>query len=482
MLLTRVGLPIVYQASVIKRKQDSSVLNKSVDRFEPVFGAFFKKKVIDPNRPIDPRQHKFFTVLNQFAPNTRIDLKQVESIPKKLPNEDLKGPDWFYVPISAYMQPLGELTNQLMTDRVKAIAFLRALRDVHYKWDEYTDAARSNPFLAEMFLLLSSNKSPIEENNRTFTNAVSDAVGSINHYYWQHQIQDFINPDNVRLLWKDIGQKTHDFSRYTFDTIRLFGKEQKESLLEKYGFVRIEHDNEKLFGPGYFITNFQKPESGIDTNTTIELRRGYTLVSNKNYGTLLIRNSSPVFGRDLLVYPAYYSKENITSGQLKSFDIYEKIKGHSFHRILAPHFYRSEKYVNNMLFLMGELKKLTDDYRHWKLDTRSIIEGTLKGSFKGYQQKGFEWFIRMAYYAAYYNEQHSLPPLQIALVNAKKPIWTHQPYAIFDLNRAHQDQLIAFLKAPNDFASLSSDLKNFLVEVIRHGKYAEVVLREKRDL
>src|SRR5690606_6263896 len=57
------------------------------------------------------------------------------------------------------------------------------------------------------------------------------------------------------------------------------------------------------------------PDSaGIAPDTFIEFRQGYYLISEPQLGTLLIRNSSPLFGRDLFDHPAYYSRRGIDNG------------------------------------------------------------------------------------------------------------------------------------------------------------------------
>jgi hypothetical protein len=131
--------------------------------------------------------------------------------------------------------------------------------------------------------------------------------------------------------WGRIGQMTRDFLKYKFDTR---AKTESGYLIEGFGFKKIaerktdyrvnkltgqkEHDLGGGFAllPGTKFFSFKYGEQLVrfDPRTYVEERRAYKLISHPDHGTLVIRNSSPAFGRDRLPYVAAWSPLGIGTG------------------------------------------------------------------------------------------------------------------------------------------------------------------------
>lgn len=95
------------------------------------------------------------------------------------------------------------------------------------------------------------------------------------------------------------------FVRWKMDTMARWkglGPMQRPSLFEHSGlFKKIgPRPDDSVFHGGFLHYD---PQIGI----SIEMRRAYIVVSHKEHGTLVIRNSSNKFGRDKLPEPVYYS-------------------------------------------------------------------------------------------------------------------------------------------------------------------------------
>ncbi len=134
--------------------------------------------------------------------------------------------------------------------------------------------------------------------------------------------------------WATIGTLGFSFGFWKYDT-RQSPSRKGPSLFEQYGLERCPErpsdtfaagpkKGQHWFGPRFLLRPRQKSFSyrkvnaageyevkKFDASTSIELRRSYISVSHPNHGTLIIRNSSRVFGRDLFPFPAYWSARHI---------------------------------------------------------------------------------------------------------------------------------------------------------------------------
>lgn len=104
--------------------------------------------------------------------------------------------------------------------------------------------------------------------------------------------------------WARIGVLGLSFTKWQYDSMRLWkqgGPAEKPSLLAQSGhFTPVPpRDNDNTYYGGF---QYHDPQSEL----TIELRRAYISISKPGLGSLIIRNSSPDFGRPLMESPAYY--------------------------------------------------------------------------------------------------------------------------------------------------------------------------------
>lgn len=118
--------------------------------------------------------------------------------------------------------------------------------------------------------------------------------------------------------WAKIGELGLSFPKWQFDAMqrwRGLGPMQADPMLVKSGhFKPIQtRKNDNTFSRGFL-------RQDTSTGLAIELRRAYIVISKPGLGTLVIRNSSPVFGRNLLPEPAYYHPDRICSGMGTLFD------------------------------------------------------------------------------------------------------------------------------------------------------------------
>ncbi len=188
-------------------------------------------------------------------------------------------------------------------------------------------------------------------------------------------------PDTVVKAWSDIGLLTHGFRFWRYDALY-----KEASLFCKFGFEALEKDK---FGQGFLFNPTQPGNdlTSLDPKTAIVFRRGYLLVSHPEHGTLVIRNSSKVFGRDLMEHPAHYSPKVYSAEKLKT---YNPEGDNSLRHILTPELYRKPEFEPDLVFLTDELVKLKEDYRRWKLDTKAFeVQGGRK-VFTGHQSPGLK--------------------------------------------------------------------------------------------
>lgn len=132
--------------------------------------------------------------------------------------------------------------------------------------------------------------------------------------------------------WSHIGSLGLSFTKWQYDAMRLWksaGPQERPPLLEQSGLftsLAPRENDSKYFG-GFLHRN---PVTGL----SIELRRAYIVISQPGLGTLVIRNSSPVFGRDLLPEPAYFSPHVIDPQGNQLFNPDTDLEAFSFVNVL----------------------------------------------------------------------------------------------------------------------------------------------------
>jgi len=132
---------------------------------------------------------------------------------------------------------------------------------------------------------------------RTHANQVSGGLTRIYDYIGGETSVRDIEP-LVLDTWSRLGTLGLSFSKWRFDTMGRWkghGPMAAASLFELSGLFQKmpPRRNDERYHGGYYL-------NVPDKQLSIELRRSYIVISSAEHGTLVIRNSSPLFGRDLL--------------------------------------------------------------------------------------------------------------------------------------------------------------------------------------
>jgi hypothetical protein len=225
-------------------------------------------------------------------------------------------------------RPLVSLMPSLMFSYpVEATASL--LLSLETRMDGFRENAPGNHTnMADLFVLLAHPSD--EAMKSSMINRLSLTITSVDRWIGKpHHI--FHTSIPLLNLFSEIGLLSYDFPSLKFDTesvTKLRDNQTYErlpALIEKFGAKLIEGrksdfidpDNKKLghkFGPGYEFPPHSmhflfKPHEIFGSNQGlepfrsqmyVEFRRAYFLISDPEHGTLIIRNSSPDFGRDRL--------------------------------------------------------------------------------------------------------------------------------------------------------------------------------------
>ncbi len=331
-----------------------------------------------------------------------------------------------------------------------------------------------HPNEAELMLLLrhpGSEEAP--ELRRKLLHQTIASLTSITRFI-AHDVRESTPP--MIQLWSDIGLLTHNFRSWRYDA-----KGGSESIFKCYGFdpiERLDSPEHRRFGKGFLLSKSRKKDAGVDMDTVIEFRQGYLLASHPDYGTLIIRNSSPQFGRDTMAHPAYWQKEPLTASALKTFAPQE-IEAMGFQHVLTPELYKTSGPVRAMTALKNQLMQVKDNYRRWKFDTeafnkRNVFIGDQSQGFTPSMQKLREWaFLHRE------NWEPSPPPL-LAFVHPDYP--PHKPFTTLELTEPHCRQIANHLEGTlqGDDAAEPLTAESAWVKFIQTGinRRAELVFLE----
>lgn len=175
--------------------------------------------------------------------------------------------------------------------------------------------------------------------------------------------------------WGEIGTLGLSFSRWKFDAMDMWrgaGPSAKPPLLVQSGLFKptpARADDDRYFR-GFVHYD---PTSGL----SIELRRAYIVISKPGSGSLVIRNSSHHFGRDLFPEPAYHSAvKNYTQGTdlLNPADLFKperivygngdylSVLGKAFNRSVAT----QELNHGKIKDLLTAFEGVMEQYTQWK--------------------------------------------------------------------------------------------------------------------
>lgn len=240
--------------------------------------------------------------------------------------------------------------------------------------------------------------------------------------------------------WARIGTLGLSFSKWKFDAMQRWkgmGPMAAPSLLEKSGLFQPTppRPSDKVFHKGFTHYN---PETGL----SIEMRRAYAVISQPELGTLVIRNSSHYFGRDLLANPAYYNPtRHYTEGaNLLDPSVLKKERGllnwNGFFNVLDKPMNKHPEHHEKIAALLNAFDGVMLPYTDWKC-----------GFKDGKAPKGMEELLRTGLMTAINLGASSPFPkaknIRLAWVN---PYELPSPVATYDFaNVKHQQEVTLFL-------------------------------------
>ncbi|MGA1191018.1 MAG: hypothetical protein ACO3XO_01915 [Bdellovibrionota bacterium] len=296
-----------------------------------------------------------------------------------------------------------------------------------------------------------------------------------------------ISPEGTEAV-RTIGLLSHSFRflRYETEQARILNGEGEEfrvpgsSLLEKFGFDRIPdrrtdgpnfffHSDKRHpgFGAGYLLHPsadiWKEPtlkNLEIEPGTWIEFRQGYLLASNED-GTLVIRNSSPTFGRNGLKHFAYWSRFSVGEGLSES-DILlpeaDLFTNQTFDSIFSESNFRDAITENPSIYRLSQvLLKLKNAVKDWEFDTRqetawskNETTGDLYVNGSGHHfSDGFRHVVDFLRAKASHNEdllamgKEPQPLPDLSFFNRYLPAWMPESFSLpVDGGQQEQSRLI----------------------------------------
>ena len=306
-----------------------------------------------------------------------------------------------------------------------------------------------------------------------------------------------------------IGSLTYSFTKWRGDTISV--RERAEdgslkviapSLMEEFGMSRIDNDPAKPHTSDRFGVQFkyQDPSESISyltyngegearnitlsKNTKVYMRQGYMLVTNPHFGSLLIRNSSPQFGRTLLPYTSRYFEYELTNAAEEEFSRPTERLLHS--GVNSVDLYDRESLIR-VNFLIDELICVHTEFGKFKFDTSPetawLEDDGQKVLVGGHKSRGFKSAVdKIAYlYAA---EEFKGNSISLAFVHKDFPAF--KQYSFTDANNRQSRQVLVDEQVLRELRNLanaedsdaiivSSELRNFFQEA-GFAKNAELVV------
>jgi hypothetical protein len=338
-----------------------------------------------------------------------------------------------------------------------------------------------HPYEADMMAILAQPGRSVERSE--LVRSVVLALTSVHRF-----LNVYIDkvPTSTVALWGRIGVLGLSFRAWKWDTQRIaFGENQVDSLFEQFGFVRCagEEDESSMFGTTFVLSHDRKESMKIEESrrdghglfdplSHIEFRHGFVLVSHPTKGTLIVRNSSPIFGRDLLQYPAYYSrlsKWSGLSGELLCELTPNVIEG-GFIPILHSSLY-APRYsaLPEIEFLLSQIEQVRTSYAAWKFDSDYFsawdrIEGVGTALRGGYYSDGFSGLVRHLKRLVVAAEGQGKRPPELAFFSRLVPPWV--PLRFSDLDGKEYATLsldlgtIALLEKLATSSATRNDFKN----------------------
>lgn len=227
----------------------------------------------------------------------------INSYVKNLNKRDHKTDLHFLALVSSPAQ----LLNYYMMNRDKISP--EAVNALYYAIEYTLPVNQSKKILPELLAMVQPFWETLKQNPRR-NNYMHQVSGGITRLY------DLINTTRqiqpiVLQNWAKMGTLGLSFSKWQFDTMHRWkgmGPMAKPSLFDVSKLFRrtFARENDTRYHGGFSLYN-------NTTKLSIELRRAYLVIAKPGLGSLVIRNSSHFFGRDLLQEPAYYFPDKVFS-------------------------------------------------------------------------------------------------------------------------------------------------------------------------
>lgn len=237
--------------------------------------------------------------------------------------------------------------------------------------------------------------------------------------------------------WAKLGTLGLSFSRWKFDAMQRWkaaGPMSQPSLLEQSGLFKAigPRRDDKIYHRGFLHYD---PGTGL----SIEMRRAYIAISKPGLGTLVIRNSSHQFGRDLLPMPAYYGAMKVYGDGMDRVEPEDVLGGNGFLHVLNKTLNHAEGQQENqeqISALLEAFDQVMSKYVAWKCDFKN-----------GIPPQGFVEILKTALMSAKGDGASSpfgkIKNLRLAWVN---PYALPSPVETYDLTTpAHQQEAALYL-------------------------------------
>lgn len=311
------------------------------------------------------------------------------------------------------------------------------------------------PVLPELLAIADHLEPDVLRNERVMNN-VSAAVTRPYRYLYSHDSPDIYKIERIALEnWMRVGTLGLSFSRWRFDAMQPWkgiGPMTQPPLLEASGLFKPSPPR------GDDVTyhrSFQHTDPA--TGLCIELRRAYIAISQPGQGTLVVRNSSHHYGRDLLPELAYFSPERVYSGGEELVDPQDLLVGNGFQSLLAKPLHQTlelqKETHQKVLALRTAFEDVMSRYTDWKcgfkdgaapLGFTPLLSLALKSAEHQGQSTPFgkEKGVRLAWV-----HPSELPVVRQALDMRRPDIQAEvRAYLTHPQNHALYPQLLAFLE------------------------------------
>lgn len=281
-----------------------------------------------------------------------------------------------------------KLLNFYMLHRNDILA--ETVSSVYYAIEYNLDIPTGKNILPELLAIIQPYWESLKNNPKRneFINQVSTGITRLyNLVRTAGQIEPI-----VLMNWVKMGTLGLSFTKWQFDAMNRWkglGPMQKPSLFEVSGMFKKTppRSNDSRYHGGFHMYN-------ANSKLSVELRRAYIVVSKPALGSLVIRNSSHFFGRDLLPDAAYYLPDKVytTGTNLFNPDTDIELPQNALNDspqcafaagINAPQ--DQKKNHNKIEKLLEEFEQAMEPYVAWKC-----------GFKKGVPPEGFKEFLQTA--------------------------------------------------------------------------------------